>query len=73
MKEITLTDVIKEKVRKLEERELKRYLRYYHLNDVGEMSEEQLEEFCNYFTDVEFRFTLSLFDKFLKEGTAALK
>lgn len=53
----------KEEVQKLENRELKKYLKYYGLSDVSEMTEAQLEEFCNYFTDIKFKFTLKVLKK----------
>lgn len=54
---------LKEEVQKLENRELKKYLKYYSLSDVSEMTEAQLEEFCNYFTDVKFKFYLKVMKK----------
>ena len=58
---------LKEETQKLENRELKKYLKYYGLNDMSEMSEVQLEEFCNYFSDIKFKFYLKCM-KMLADG-----
>lgn len=52
---------IKEAERELENRELKKYLRYYHLSDIDEMTNEMLDEFVNYMVDVKIKFRLENF------------
>lgn len=49
---------LKEAERELENRELKKYLRYYRLSDMSEMTDEMLDEFVSYMIDVKIKFWL---------------